>query len=77
MVVGFTLIFEGETTVWNVVQVLQPFEEWYGDTTSIDVQIWDDQDVAFDEDLVGSWGGRTVGSFSNNLESWIYGFKDF
>jgi len=68
MVVGLALILEGQATVRDVVQVLQPLEEGDGDTTGVDVQIGNDQDVAIDEDLVGSGGGGAVGSLGNDLK---------
>ena len=67
MVVGFTFIFECETTVRNVVEVLEPFEVGNGDTTSVDVQVRNDKDVAIDQNLVGSRGSRSIGSFSDDL----------
>lgn len=51
-----------------MVEVLEPFEEGNGDTTGVDVQIWDDQNVAVEEDFVGSWGCWTVGSLGNDLQ---------
>lgn len=67
MIIGFTFIFEGETSVRHVVQVLQPFEEGDGDTSSVDVQVGDDQDVAIDEDLVSCWCGGAVGGLGDDL----------
>lgn len=67
MIVRFAFIFERETTVGHVVEVLQPFEEGDGDTSGVDVEIGDDQDVAVDEDLVRGGGRRTVGRFSYYL----------
>lgn len=68
MVVGLALVLERQTTVRDVVQILEPLEERNGHTTGVDVQIRNDQDVAIDEDLVSSWGGRTVGSFGDDLQ---------
>lgn len=68
MVVRLALILEGQTAVGDVVQVLQPLEEAHGDTSSVDVQVRDDQDVAVDQDLVGSGGGGSVGGLSNDLK---------
>ena len=68
MVVGVLLVFEGKTTVADMVQVLEPLEVGNGDTTSVDVQIWDDKDVALLQDLIGFWGGWTVGTFSDDLK---------
>ena len=68
MVVGLALILEGKTSIGHVVEVLEPLEEGHGDTTSVDVQVGDDQDVAVNQDLVGCRGRGTVGGFSNDLE---------
>lgn len=68
MVVGLALVLEGQATVRDVVEVLQPLEEGDSDTTGVDVQIRDDQDVAINQDLVGSRGGGAVGSLGNDLK---------
>lgn len=67
MVVGLALIFEGKTSVGNVVEVLEPFKEGDGDTTSVDVQVGDDQDVAVDQDLVSCRCCGAVSGFSDDL----------
>lgn len=67
MVVGFTFVFECETAVRHVVQVLEPLEEGDGDTTSVDVQVGNDENVAIDEDLVGSRGSGAVGCLGDYL----------
>lgn len=54
-----------------MVQVLEPFKERNSHTTSIDVQIWNHQNVAFDKDFISSWGGWTVGGFSDDLRKII------
>lgn len=68
VVVGLALVLERQTTVRDVVQILEPLEERNGHTTGVDVQIWDDQNVAIDQDSVGGWSGWTVGSFSDDLQ---------
>lgn len=45
MVVRFALILERQPAVRDVVQVLEPLEERNSHTTSVDVQVGDDQDV--------------------------------
>lgn len=50
-----------------MVEVLEPFEERHGDTTGVDVKIGNDEDVAVEENLIGSWCGWSVGSFSDDL----------
>lgn len=67
MVVGFTFIFECQPAVRDMVKILQPFEERHGHTTGVDVQVRDDQNVAFQKDFVSGWCGRSIGSFSNDL----------
>lgn len=68
MVVRFPFIFECKTSVWYVVKVLEPFEEGDGDTTSVDVQVGDDENVAIDEDFVSRGCGGTVGSLGDDLK---------
>lgn len=75
MVIGFALIFEGETSVGDVVEVLEPLEEGNCDTTSVNVQVGDDQDVAVDEDLVSRWSGGAVGGFGNDLQIEVFNLK--
>lgn len=65
--VGFALVFECQTTVRDMVQVLQPLEVGNSYTTSVDVKVGDNQNVAFNEDLVCSWGSWSVGSFGDDL----------
>ena len=67
MVVGFAFVFECQTAVGNMVQVLQPFKVGNGDTTGVDVQVGDDQNVAFDEDFIGGRSGGAVCSFGDDL----------
>ena len=43
VVVGFPLILEGQTTVGDVVQVLQPLKVGDGDTAGVDVHVRDNQ----------------------------------
>lgn len=45
MIVWFSFIFECEPAVRYMVEVLEPFKERNSNTASIDVQIWDHQDV--------------------------------
>ena len=47
MVVGLALILERETTVRDVVQVLEPLEVGHGDTTGVDVHVRNDEDSLF------------------------------
>lgn len=67
MIVGLALVFEGQATVRDMVEVLQPLEERDGDTTSIDVQIGDDQNVAINEYFVSGRCGGSVGGLSDDL----------
>lgn len=67
-VIGISFVFEGQTTERDVVKVLQPFEEGNSDTTTVDEHVGDDQAIStLEKDLVGSWGSRSVGSFSNDF----------
>jgi len=50
-----------------MVQVLQPFEIGNSDTTSIQIQIWNDQALVCNQDLVTSWSNWTIGTFGDNL----------
>jgi hypothetical protein len=50
-----------------MVQVLQALEVGNSYTTSVDVKVGDNQNVAFNEDLVCSWGSWSVGSFGDDL----------
>lgn len=45
MIIRLSLILKSKTAIRNMVQILQPFKEGYSHTTSINVQIRDDQDV--------------------------------
>lgn len=67
MVVGFAFVFECKTSVGDVIKVFQPLKEGNCDTTSVNVQVGYDQDVAVDEDFIGSGSGRAVGSFRDDL----------
>lgn len=67
MLVRLALVLEGQTTVRHVVQVLEPFEVGDSHTASVNVKVGDDEDVSVEEDLVGGWGSRAVGSFGNDL----------
>lgn len=69
--VRFALVFESQTTIRDMVQVLQPLEVGNSYTTGVDVKVRDNQNVAFDEDFVCSWGCWSVGSFSNDLNTGI------
>lgn len=74
MIVGLALVLEGQTTVRNMVEVLQPLEERDGDTTSIDVQIGDDQNVAINEYFVSGRCGGSVGGLGDDLAISIVSF---
>lgn len=67
MIVGLSLILERETTVRYMVQILQPFEERYCDTTGVDIQVWNDEDVPIYQNLIGGRCGRSIGSFGNDF----------
>jgi hypothetical protein len=67
VVVGLALVLEGEATVGNVVQVLEPLEVGDGDTASVDVQVGNDEHLLVAEDGVAGWRDRAVGSLGNDL----------
>lgn len=69
MVVGVLLVFECQTTVANMVQVLEPLEVGDGDTTSVDEQVWYDEHFLLLQDLVGFWCGRSISTFGNDLNN--------
>lgn len=50
-----------------MVQILQPFKVGHGHTTSVDVQIGNNENVPFDQDLVSRRSRRSVGSFGDDL----------
>lgn len=42
MVVGIFFVLEGQSSVGHVIDVLQPLEVGHGDTSGVDVQVWND-----------------------------------
>jgi hypothetical protein len=50
-----------------VVEVLEPFEVGDGDAASVEVEIWNDESLVGDEDLVAAGSDGTVGAFRQNL----------
>ena len=56
-----------ETTVRNVVQVLQPLEVRNGDTAGIQVQVGNDEALIVEEDLVCGGRDGTVGTLGDDL----------
>lgn len=67
MVIGFPLVLECETTVGDVIQVFEPLEEGDGDTTGVYVEIRNNENVSFNEDLVGCWCCGAVGCLGNDF----------
>ena len=67
VVVGLSLILEGQTAIGHVVQVLQPLEVGDCHTTSVDVHVGDDQAAVLLQDLVTGGGDGSVGSLTNDL----------
>lgn len=57
----------GESTVRDVVQVLEPFKVGNGDTASIEVKIGNDKALVLDEYVMSEGSHRTVSTFSDNL----------
>ena len=56
-----------ETTVRDVVKILQPFEVRNGDTTSVEVQVGNNKDLVLDEQFVSLGSDGTVGTFGDDL----------
>ena len=67
MVVGVLLVLECQATKADMVEVLQPLEVRDSHTTSVDVQVWNDEDVSLLQDDISIWGRWTVGTLSNDL----------
>lgn len=67
VIVGFTLILEGQSTIGDVVQVLQPFEEGYSHTTSVDVQVRNNHNVPIDENFVSSGCSWSISSLTDDF----------
>lgn len=67
MIVRLSLVLERETTVRHVVQILQPFEEGYSNTTGVDIQVRNNEDVPIYQNLISGRGGRSIGSFGNDF----------
>jgi hypothetical protein len=69
VVVGLALILEVQSSVADMVQVLQPLKVGDSHTTSVHIQIRNDEDLAVSEDLVSSQGSGTIGTLGNDLQS--------
>ena len=67
MVVGVTLILEGQSAEADMVEILKPLKVGDGHTTSVDEHVGDDKDVPLKQDLVCCHGGWAVGTLSNDL----------
>jgi len=66
MVVSFPLILEGQTSVGDVIEILQPLEVGHSDTTSVDVHVRDDEAALVLEDLVRCGGDGSISSLSDD-----------
>ena len=53
MIVGIALVFEGEATEADVVEILEPFEVRHRHTAGVEVQVGNHQHVLPQQDLVG------------------------
>lgn len=67
MIIGFSFVLEQQTTVADVIQIFKPFKIGNGHTTSVDVQVGNNQNFALQQNFIGSRCCRTVGSFCNYL----------
>jgi len=59
--------FPCESTVRDVVQVLEPFKVGNGDTASVEVKIGDDKALVLDEYFMSKGSHWTVSTFSDDL----------
>src|SRR5471032_1876852 len=48
-------------------EVLCPLEVADGDAAGVGQHVWHDQDATLGQDIVGSWQGRAVGAFQDDL----------
>lgn len=67
MVVGLSLVLEGKSSVRDMIQVFEPLEEGNCHTTSIDVEIRDNENFPLDKNLISSRSRGAIGSFSDNF----------
>ena len=57
----------GESAVRDVVQVLEPFEVGDGDTTSVQIQVGNNQNFLVEKDLLGFRCHWAVGAFTDDF----------
>lgn len=74
MIVRLLVVLECKSAVRHVVEVLEPFKVRDGHTTSVDVQVRDDQNVLVDQDFVSGRGSGSVSSLSNDLIEGVSSF---
>ena len=67
MKIGIFFVFKGESSIGDVVEVLQPLKVGNGDTTGVDVKIRDDENRFGQENFVCGRRSRSVGAFGDNL----------
>ena len=67
VLVGLPLVFEGQASVGDMVEVLQPLKVGHGDTTSVDVHVWDDKAAVCLQDCISSRCHRSVGGLSDDF----------
>lgn len=72
MVVSIFLVFECQSTIADMVKILQPLKVGNGDTTSVYIQVRYDEDLLLLQDFICFRCCWTVGSLGNNLISNIY-----
>ena len=67
MVVGLSLVLEGQPAVRDVVQILEPLEVGHSHTTGVDVHVWDDQATVLSQNVVTSGSDGAVSRLGNDL----------
>ena len=67
VIVGLPLILEGEATVRDMVEILQPLKVRHGDTAGVDVHVRDNKDALVSQDVVSLRRDGSVGSFRDDL----------
>ena len=66
MKVCFSFIFKCESSIWDMVEILEPLKVGDSDSTSIDVHVRDDQAPGILKYFVSSRGDWSISCFSND-----------
>jgi len=57
----------GQSAVWDVIQILQPFKVWNCYTTSVEIQIGNNQNIFLKQYFVTGWCNWTISTLGNDL----------